>query len=148
MKRTLLSIVICVITSVCAYSQDYNSTQKALIRSIQEFLNNEGCHPEKQDDGLKFTQNGIPYFVEVSPTDMDPMYLRLRRYIRYDSKITKKSVSDNINDLDSKFGVKVLCGEKALILSVEMYVNSSEDFTSSYNVLMLLLMSASERVIK
>ena len=148
MKRTLLSIVICVITSVCAYSQDYNSSQKALIRSVQEFLNDEGYHPEKQDDGLKFTQKGVSFFVEVSAEDSDPMYMRLRRYIRYDSKITKKYVSNHINEFDSRYGVNVLCGEKALILSAEMYVNTPEDFTSSFDVLMHQLISASEKVIK
>jgi hypothetical protein len=74
--------------------------------------------------------------------------MRLRRYIRYDSKITKKYVSNHINEFDSRYGVKVLCGEKALILSAEMYVNTPEDFTSSFDVLMHQLISASEKVIK
>lgn len=142
MKKIILSVFIAFLTTV-AYSQEYNVSQRNLIKGIADFLKNERYNPEKQDDGLKFTKNGVAYYIEVSHTDTAPMYLRLRRYFKYNSEISPEYVSEHLNSYNVKYGVKTLCSEKAVILSAEMYLTETEEFISIFEVLMSQLESAS-----
>lgn len=140
--KILLSILLLGIFSLGVNAQDYTSSQLDLIKSVQEFLDTEGYHPERQDDGLKFTKNGASYYVEVSKEDTSPMYLRLRRYVRYSDKLSKESIGKNINDYNVKYGVKALCRENAVVLSLEMYLSDASQFIGIFDKCMYQLMSA------
>ena len=138
----ILSIILFGMLSLGVNAQDYTSSQLDLIMSVQEFLNIEGYHPERQDDGLKFTKNGAVYYVEVSKENTAPMYLRLRRYVRYNDKLSKESIGKNINDYNVKFGVKAICRENAVVLSMEMYLSEASQFIGIFDKCMYQLMSA------
>lgn len=140
--KILLSILLFGMLSLGVNAQDYTSSQLDLIKSVQEFLDTEGYHPERQDDGLKFTKNGASYYVEVSKEDTAPMYLRLRRYVRYSDKLSKESIGKNINDYNVKYGVKALCRENAVVLSLEMYLSDASQFIGIFDKCMYQLMSA------
>lgn len=142
MKKILLVAILSIVNIYCSYSEDYSSSQLDLIKSVQEFLDTEGYHPERQDDGLKFTKNGASYYVEVSKEDTAPMYLRLRRYVRYSDKLSKESIGKNINDYNVKYGVKALCRENAVVLSLEMYLSDASQFIGIFDKCMYQLMSA------
>lgn len=142
MKKTILALMAIVLNVLIGYSQNYNASQKSFIRSLQDFLKSEGYNPERQDDGLKFTRSGDVYYLEVSNSDCDPMYLRLRRYIRYNAEISKEYVSEQLNTYNAKYGVKVLCTEKAVVLSAEMYLNEASEFTGIFDTLIMQLISA------
>lgn len=141
MKRIILSVFLAFLTTI-VFSKDYNVSQRNLIKGITDFLKNEQYHPEKQDDGLKFTKNGVAYYIEVSHTDTAPMYLRLRRYFKYNSKITPEYVSEQLNSFNVKYGLKTLCTEKAVILSAEMYLTEADEFCVVFETLMSQMESA------
>lgn len=143
MKKTIMVAIAVFMNILMVYSQNYSTAQQKLINGIADFLKTDGYKPEKVDDGLKFTKNGVAYYIEVSNTDTAPMYLRLRRYIKYNSELSPEYISEHLNSYNVKYGVKALCSEKAVILSAEMYLNEKEEFISIFDVLMLQLEAAS-----
>jgi len=143
MKKTILVAIAAFLNVLLVYSQNYNTSQQGLINGIADFLESEGYKPEKVDDGLKFTYSGKVYYIEVSRTDTEPMCLRLRRYIKYTTKYTKDAVAEQLNSYNALLGVKALCSEKAVILSSEMFLTDSSDFTSIFDYLMTRLILVS-----
>lgn len=143
MKKTIIVAIAAFLNVLLVYSQNYNTSQQGLINGIADFLESEGYKPEKVDDGLKFTYSGKVYYIEVSRTDTEPMYLRLRRYIKYTTKYTKDAVAEQLNSYNALLGVKALCSEKAVILSSEMFLTDSSDFTSIFDYLMTRLILVS-----
>ena len=71
------------------YAQNYNVSQENLRNQIVNYLEKQGYTAEKQDDGLKFKNEGTNYYIEISKEDVFPMYLRLCRYVKYSESLKK-----------------------------------------------------------
>jgi hypothetical protein len=135
MKKILLSIALVFMTTIiCA--QTYNTQQKQLISEVQGYLSGQGYSAEEQEDGLKFKNEGINYFVEVSKEDQSPMFLRLCRYVKYSDTIKQEVVTKQLNTYNAKLGIKVSIAENGLVISTEMYVKKASDFTNVFPTLL------------
>lgn len=132
MKKIYLSFLF-VFNCFCAFAQDYNDVQNEFRSDAASFLDSEGFSVEYQDDGLKLKREGKIYYFEISKEDTNPLYVRFRRYIKYDSSLTKAKACENLNDFNVKFGVKAFCLEKSIVLSTEMYVNDISGFKYIFN---------------
>lgn len=128
MKKIIVSLLLLVCVSF-SFAQSYNSAQELLRKEIKEYLSRKGFSPENQSDGLKFKSEGANYYVEIDVEMKKPMYIRLRRYIKYDEKLSLKDTIEKLSSLNSKKGVKVCCQEQYVVLSFEMFLTKSSEFT-------------------
>lgn len=135
MKKTILSLLMLICATV-ANANDYNASQETLRKDISTFLQHKGYKPENQDDGLKFKSEGFIYFIEISDSNTDPMYLRLCMYLNYGKNLTREKALQNLNDYNVRFGVKTTCLEKYLLISAEMFVGKSSEFTDVFDELL------------
>ncbi len=135
MKNILLTTFL-LLNTICVFSQEYNREQEALRNEIAEFMKGEGYNPEKQNDGLKFKNNGNVYYIEIDKDSTEPMYIRLRRYVKYDEKVNMEKFSQKLIEYNKWFGAKVFCTEKSYVISVEMYLTKATDFTSVFKTLL------------
>lgn len=145
MKKILFSILMLVCTTV-SYAQSFTSAQETLRKGISSYLSRQGLNPENQSDGLKFKSEGSNFYIEIDKEKKSPMYLRLCRYIKFDDKITREKVIKNLNGYNVKFGVKVSCQEKNIIVSSEMFLTKTEEFTYVFSDLLSQVKSACTKV--
>lgn len=147
MKRTLILITL-IGALLSAYAAGYTPRQEALLASIESHLKKEGYMPERQDDGLKFKSDDSNYYIEISKDDINPMYVRLTRYIKFNEKIKRDDVMEKLKDYNLTYAVKAYCKEKNLILSADMLVTTSEQFTNVFSDLFSLLKNAADKIKK
>lgn len=145
MKKQLLFMVM-LLCSLSISAQSYNYSQETLRKDISSFLSRKGLYPETQSDGLKFKSEGFNYYVEIDKEEKNPMYLRLCRYIKFDDKLTREKVMKNLNSLNVKFGVKVSCQEKNVLVSLEMFLTKSSEFTYAFDDMLSQVKSACNKV--
>lgn len=84
MKRLIITLVmgLLILPSISFAQSDsgLNSEQLALRTDLFNFLKEEGFMPELDSDGdIKFKSEGQPYYIRVSKTDENPMYVVLFR---------------------------------------------------------------------
>ena len=118
------------------YAQSYNSTHENMRNQIVNYLAKQGYTAEKQDDGLKFKNEGTNYYIEISKEDVSPMYLRLCRYVKYSDSLKQETVIKQLKSYNTKLGVKVCCTDNGIVISTEMFVASSTDFTDVFPTLL------------
>lgn len=140
MKRIIIICFCFCVTSV--FAQNYNKAQETLRLQVSDYLSRQGYSPELQSDGLKFKTEGNNYYVEIDKNEKAPMYLRLCRYIKYDKKITRNKVMKNINECNGKYAAKVLCQDNSVVVSAELFVTKSSEFTDAFDTLLDLVQSA------
>lgn len=140
--KTILITIIIFLNTISVFSQNYNKEQENLRIGINEFLRKQGLNPEKQDDGLKFKSEGNTYYIEIDKDAKDPMYIRLRRYIKYDDNFDKNKIAKNLNAYNVKFGVKVFCQEKSFVLSAEMFLTNASEFNYVFDTFLSHIKSA------
>lgn len=145
MKKNCL-ILIMLLCSTCLSAQNFTSSQETLRREISAFLSRQGLNPENQSDGLKFKSEGVNFYVEIDKDEKSPMYLRLCRYLKFDEKITREKVMKNLNALNVKYGVKVSCQEKNVLVSYEMFLTKSAEFTYAFKDILSQVKSACTKV--
>lgn len=126
--RGLYFCLLFVFNCIIAFAQDYNETQNAFRTDAAKYLNSEGFSVEYQDDGLKLKSEDVVYYLEISKEDIRPLYVRFRRYVKYDNSLTKAKAIENLNDFNVKYGVKAFCLENAIVLSTEAYVKDISAF--------------------
>lgn len=134
---------------VCAtvsYAQSFTSAQETLRKEISSYLSRQGLNLENQSDGLKFKSEGSNFYIEIDNEKKKPMYVRLCRYIKFDDKITREKVIKNLNSYNVKYGVKVSCQEKDIVVSYEMFLTKSEEFTYIFNDILSQVKSACTKV--
>lgn len=134
---------------VCAtvsYAQSFTSAQETLRKEISSYLSRQGLNLENQSDGLKFKSEGSNFYIEIDNEKKNPMYVRLCRYIKFDDKITREKVIKNLNSYNVKYGVKVSCQEKDIVVSYEMFLTKSEEFTYIFNDILSQVKSACTKV--
>lgn len=132
MKRLLILLIVLICTSI-AFAENYNAAQEALRKDIAAYLQKKGLRVDMQDDGLKFKSEGTTYYIEISDSNTDPMYLRICLYLSYGEKLTRANVLQKLNDYNVKYCVKVTCLEKSLLISAEMFVGKSVEFTYAFD---------------
>ena len=140
--RKLLFIILFLSNIIYGHSQNYNKEQENLRTEISNYLKKQGLNPEKQDDGLKFKSEGNTYYIEIDNEAKEPMYIRLRRYIKYNEKFGKDKISGNLNKYNAKFGVKVFCLEKSFVLSSEMFLSKASEFNDAFDSFLSQIKSA------
>ena len=131
MKKQVL-VLFLLLCSTYIWAQSFNSSQETLRREISTFLSRQGLNPENQSDGLKFKSEGVNFYVEIDKEEKSPMYLRLCRYLKFDEKVTREKVMKKLNALNVKYGVKVSCLEKNVLVSYEMFLTKSTEFTYAF----------------
>lgn len=145
MKHKILALLL-LLGSFSINAQDYTTAQETLRSEISSYLSRKGFNPERQSDGLRFKSEGVNYYIEIDKNEKEPMYLRLCRYIKFDEKLTREKVMEGLNGLNVKYGVKVSCQEKNVLVSFEMFVTKSADFTYVFSELFSQVKSACAKV--
>lgn len=130
MKKIMTLVMFMFIATLSLHAEDYNAAQERLRTEIMEYTRSQGYKTEKQSDGLKFTKDGINYYVEISDNDNNPMYLRTCRYISYNETLTKDLVRKNINDLNAKYAVKIVPLDDSILVTAEMFLGKASEYTS------------------
>lgn len=134
---------------VCAtisYAQSFTNAQEMLLKEISSYLSLQGFNPENQSDGLKFKSEGSNFYIEIDKKKENPMYVRLCRYIKFDDKITREEAIKNLNSYNKKYGVKVSCQGKGIVVSSEMFLTKSEEFTYIFSDMFSQVKSACTEV--
>lgn len=145
MKKKLFSLLMLVCATV-SYAQSFTSAQETLRKEISSYLSRQGLNPESQSDGLKFKSEGSNFYIEIDKDKKTPMYVRLCRYIKFDDNITREKVINNLNSYNVKYGVKVSCQEKNIVVSYEMFLTKSEEFTYIFSDMLSQVKSACTKV--
>ena len=144
--RKKIIILLMLVCSINSFAQSFTPAQENLRKDISTFLTRKGFNPETQSDGLKFKSEGVNYYVEIDKNDSSPMFLRLCRYAKYDNQLTREKVLKNLNSYNVKYGVKVSCQDKSVLLSCEMFVMKSEDFTYVFDTALLQMKSTYKKI--
>lgn len=145
MKKTLITIIMFTCATI-SFAQNYTNAQETLRKEISSYLSRQGLNPENQSDGLKFKSEGSNFYIEIDKEKKSPMYVRLCRYIKFDDKITREKAIKNLNSYNVKFGVKVSCQEKNIVVSSEMFLTKSEEFTYIFSDMLSQVKSACTKV--
>ena len=132
--------------AACVFSQNYSQEQEKLRTEIAAYVKKQGYTCENQTDGLKFKKENNVYYIEIDEEAKSPMYVRVRRYIKYSEKFDKKKIAENLNKYNVKYGVKVFCQEKSFVLSAEMFLTKSSEFNYLFDTFMYQLNSAYETI--
>lgn len=134
--RKLILFLYAAFFTCSMYAQSYNASQENMRNQIVNYLTQQGYTAEKQDDGLKFKNEGTNYYIEISKEDVSPMYLRLCRYVKYSDSLKQETVIKQLKSYNTKLGVKVCCTDNGIVISTEMFVASSTDFTDVFPTLL------------
>lgn len=132
MKRLLILLFVAA-TAICMYAAELNSQQKKLRSEILSFLREEGYAPELDDDGdIAFKREGDKWYVLISASDENPMFVTLRKGYMYEDEYNYESISAILHELNDWKGVKTRLGKTAFSLVAELYVVSAEPFKHSF----------------
>lgn len=145
MNKFLLSIAF-VFAAANINAQSFNTQQKQLVSQISSYLSGQGYSADKQNNGVNFKDEGVNYYIEVSKEDKSPMFLRLCRYVEYSETIKEEVVVKNLNEYNAKLGIKVYCMDGGLVISSEMYVASSSEFTGVFPTLLNQMKAMYEQI--
>jgi hypothetical protein len=69
------------------------------------------------------------------------MYIRFARYVKYNDNITLKKIANNLNDYNGKYAVKVAYESNYVIISSELFVSKSKEFTDIFSKLLEVINS-------
>ena len=145
MKKILFSILMLVCATISS-AQSFTNAQEILRKEISSYLSRQGLNPENQSDGLKFKSEGSNFYVEIDKEKKSPIYVRLCRYIKFDNNVTREKAIKNLNSYNVKFGVKVSCQEKNIVVSFEMFLTKSEEFTYVFSDMLSQVKSACTKI--
>ena len=137
MKRFIITLVLglFILPSISFAQSDsgFNSEQLALRTDLFNFLKEEGFMPELDSDGdIKFKSEGQPYYISVSKTDENPMYVVLFRSFNNPDEYSAETIAMASTKLNFYKGVKVLCFEKSFRIGAELYVRNAEPVKSAF----------------
>lgn len=137
MKRLIITLVLglLILPSISFAQSDsgFNSEQLALRTDLFNFLKEEGFMPELDSDGdIKFKSEGQPYYIRVSKTDENPMYVVLFRSFNNPDEYSAETIAMASTKLNFYKGVKVLCFDKSFRIGAELYVRNAEPVKSAF----------------
>ncbi|MBO7224691.1 MAG: hypothetical protein J6V35_02125 [Bacteroidales bacterium] len=138
MKKLLRTIVImlCFATYLTfnanAQIQTLSSKQCELRNEIQAFIKAEGFQPTIDNDGdIKFKRQGNFYYVIISKTDENPMYLTFSKYFNYNDQINKSKLM--LFNLENDYKMcKIKTFDNNYAFRSEMYITEANAFTTIF----------------
>ena len=145
MKRIIFLLLLFVCATM-SYAQSFTNAQETLRKEISSYLSRQGLNPEDQSNGLKFRSEGSNFYIEIDEEKKSPMYVRLCHYIKFDDKITREKAIMNLNSYNVKLGVKVSCLEKNIVVSSELFLTKSEEFTYIFSEMLSQIKSACTKI--
>lgn len=150
MKKIALFLTVFVFFggSIMAQSKTLSSSQLAMRNSIQSYLKSEGFQPTIDEDGdIKFKRQGGIYFVRVSATDENPMFVRISKYFNYSDAITQTKL--HLFNIDNDYKMcKVVTGNEFFMIKSEMFATTSSSFTNIFYRILQVMDGAEEEIRK
>lgn len=150
MKKIALfiTVIVCFCGSVFAQSKTLSGSQLALRNSIQSYLKTEGFQPTIDDDwDIKFKRQGDTYFVEVSATDDNPLFVTLSKYFGYNDAVTRTKLLLFNGDNDYKM-CKIIPQNEYYIIKSQMFLTTSSSFTSIFYRILKVMDGVEEEIRK
>ena len=137
MKRLIITLVLglLILPSISFAQSDsgFNSEQLALRTDLFNFLKEEGFMPELDSDGdIKFKSEGQAYYISVSKTDENPMYVVLFRSFNNPDEYSAETIAMASTKLNFYKGVKVLCFDESFRIGAELFVRNAEPVKSAF----------------
>ena len=137
MKKYIITLVLGLLMlpgmSFAQSDSEFNSEQLALRADLFNFLKEEGFMPELDSDGdIKFKSEGQAYYIRVSKTDENPMYVVLFRSFNNPDEYSAETIAMASTKLNFYKGVKVLCFDKSFRIGAELYVRNAEPVKSAF----------------
>lgn len=131
MKRFIITFILGLLilpsVSFAQNNSEFNSEQLALRTDLFNFLREEGFMPEYDtDEDIKFKSEGLTYYIRVSKTDENPMFVVLFRQFNNPEDYSLETIVMASKNLNLYKGVKVLCFENSFRIGAEMFVRDSE----------------------
>lgn len=131
MKKVIVSLVLAfLIIPLLSFAQEkaeFNEEQQALRTDLFNFLKEEGFMPELDSDGdIKFKSEGGNYYINISKTNENPMYVVLYAPFNCPENYTMETVFQATKQLNFYKGVKVLCYEKTFRIGAELFLRDAE----------------------
>lgn len=140
MKKILIGLVLGVLCICSASAQQLNSTQKKLKMEIFNYLKKEVSNlTDYSATDLRFTLNGITYFVSISESDYSPMYVILYAGFNIPDTYKKDVIALAAPTLNSYKGVKFYSGDDYIKLQAEMFMNDYKPFATSFHSLISVM---------
>ena len=138
MKRIMTAITLACVVLMQAYAQEFTSAQLSLRNQIKTYIAEEGYMPTIDSDGdIKFKREGTTYYVIVSKTNSNPMYVRLICSYDYgETTYTRANIAKQLPELSRYKGVKVALYNSSYAYEGDMYLNNAKSFTDVFNTLL------------
>ena len=148
MKRFIFLFVISFLTCSMAFAQKTFSTEQKVLRDkIMSFLKTEGFQPSIDSDGdIRFKRQGDVYFVCVSATDDDPMYVRLSKYFNYSDNLTKTKINLYAIEINQYKMIKLIATDDSFLFDAQLYLTDANAFTSIFYKILKVMDSAEEEL--
>ncbi len=143
MKRLIITLVLgLLILPSISFAQiySYTSEQLALRTDLFNFLKEQGYMPEVSSyfGFIEFKCEGQSYYIEVSDTDENPMFVALSKAFRLpdEYEYSEETIAIALNKLNKYKGVKVSCeADNYIIISAELFVRNAEPVKSAFYTL-------------
>lgn len=153
MKRFFITLVLGLLIlpsiSFAQSDSEYNSEQLALRTELFNFLKEEGFSPEIDSDGdIAFKSEGKKYYIIVSKTDENPMYVVLCRMFNYPEEYSRETFILATRELNLYKGIKVVCLKDYYRIGAELYVRDSEPIKGLFYKSVELINIATSEVIE
>ncbi len=119
--------------AIAQNNSEFNSEQLQLRTELFTFLKEEGFMPELDSDGdVKFKSEGQSYYIRVSKTDENPMYVVLFRSFNNPEDYSAETLVMATKELNLYKGIKVICFDTSFRIEAEMYVRNAEPVKASF----------------
>lgn len=137
MKRLIITFVLGLLMlpsiSFAQSVSDFNHEQLALRSDLFNFLKEEGFVPEIDSDGdIKFKSEGQIYYISVSKTNTNPMYVVLYRSFNNPEDHSLETIVMATKKLNFYKGVKVLCYDNSFRIGAELFVRNAEPVKDAF----------------
>lgn len=147
MKRIIIMFLLWVtfIVPVSMNGQDiteFTSGQLTLRNDLFDFLKEEGFMPKIDvDEDIEFKSEGQQYYIKVSKTDDNPMYVVLYRQFNFPEEYSAETVIMASNELNIYKGVKVLCfvNQSYIRIGAELFVRNAEPVKEAFYKLKVII---------
>ena len=141
MKQRLLTTLATLLAVFCPLpglaDTGLSREQQALRSDILIFLKEEGFGAEIDSDGdIRFKSSGNTYFVSISSTDENPMYISLFMPFNNPDEYSSDVVVMATKELNRYKGVKVMCFDSSFQICANLYLRNAELFKESFYKLM------------
>ena len=132
----LFWVISCVLIANTVLADDLTPTQKKFRSDVLNFLKEEGFAPyiDESDNSVTFKKEGELHWITVSGES--PFFVIFRRggyTLTGENALDRTAALLACNEVNKdKAAVKMYCTEKSVLIGVELYTRSVEDFKYSF----------------